>query len=452
MSRATKATKRKANGANGRRRANNTGTIEKRGNKWLARWYVYTPGGERLRRSKVLTASSVEEARKELRELTDGNALITREKEIQKGLVELEGVRAELQRIEDERPALTISRMFEAYRRHPNRPQCGAATLTRYEQEADIFAKWMSDNYPEAKEVRQVSREVAAAFLDSLSKRVSANTYNKYTSLLRLIWRTIGDEARCLVNPWDGVKRKGQPKTNGRRALTIEELAKVTADLTGEMRVLFALGIYTGLRLGDCVMMDWGSIDLVRRVIVTIPRKTARTGREVEIPIHPVLFAILTETPSHHHTGRVLPETAALYERDDSAVSKQIRAIFERAGIETAKSVEGYSRNVAAVGFHSLRHSFVSMMGNAGAPLALVQSIVGHSNPMMTAHYFHAKTDALSNAVKTLPALMGDTIDAEPAAPSTGNFAAFCAIWEQMTAEEHEEAQQWIAQREKDLI
>jgi integrase len=234
--------------------------------------------------------------------------------------------------------------------------------------------------------------------------------------------------------------------------LTVEELAKVTADLTGEMRVLFALGIYTGLRLGDCVMMDWGSVDLVRRVIVTIPRKTARTGREVEIPIHPVLFAILTETPSHHHTGRVLPETAALYERDDSAVSKQIRAIFERAGIETAKSVEGYSRNVAAVGFHSLRHSFVSMMGNAGAPLALVQSIVGHSNPMMTAHYFHAKTDALSNAVKTLPALMGDTIDAEPAAPSTGNFAAFCAIWEQMTAEEHEEAQQWIAQREKDLI
>jgi hypothetical protein len=40
---------------------------------------------------------------------------------------------------------------------------------------------------------------------------------------------------------------------------------------------------------------------------------------------------------------------------------------------------------------------------------------------------------------------MGDTIDAEPAAPSTGNFAAFCAIWEQMTAEEREQAKQWIA-------
>lgn len=447
MSKAT--SKRKANGANGRRRANNTGTLEKRGNKWLARWYVYTPSGDRLRRSKVLTASSVEEARKELHELTDGNALITREKEIQKGLVELEGVRAELQRIEDERPALTISGMFEAYRKHPNRPQCGAATLECYRQQADIFAKWMADNYSEAKEVRQVSREVAAAFLDSLSKRTSPNTYNKYVSLLRLIWRTIGEEARCLVNPWDGVQRKAQPKTNGRRALTVEELAKVTADLTGEMRVLFALGIYTGLRLGDCVMMDWGSIDLVRRVIVTIPRKTARTGREVEIPIHPVLFSMLEEIEANKRKGHLLPNIAADYLRDSARITDRIQAIFRNAGIETKKAVEGYSRSATAVGFHSLRHSFVSMMGNAGAPLALVQSIVGHSNPMMTAHYFHAKTDALSNAVKTLPALMGDTIDAEPAAPSTGNFATFCAIWEQMTAEEREQAQQWIVQQRK---
>ena len=42
-------------------------------------------------------------------------------------------------------------------------------------------------------------------------------------------------------------------------------------------------------------------------------------------------------------------------------------------------------------------------MGNAGAPLALVQAIVGHANPMMTAHYFHARTDALAEAVSALP-------------------------------------------------
>ena len=441
-------TKRKANGANGRRRKNNTGTLEKRGDKWLARWYILTPQGSRQRLSKVLKASSIEEARKELRELTDGDALISREREIEKNLVALEGVRAELQKFNDSKPALLLAGMFEAYRKHPNRPQCGAATLTRYEQQAQKYVDWMAEHYPAAQEMRSVSREMAAAFLSSLSNRVSANTYNKYASLLRLIWRTVGEDARCVANPWEGVKRKAQPKSNGRRALTVEELARVTANLVGEMRLLFALGIYTGLRLGDCVLLDWGAVDLVRRVIVTIPRKTARTGREIEIPIHPVLLAMLSETPHKHPKGYILPKTAADYLRDDSKITKHIRAVFERAGIQTAKTVAGYSREVSIVGFHSLRHSFVSMMGNAGAPLALVQSIVGHSNPMMTAHYFHAKTDALANAVGNLPALMGETIeptDTTPAPPmESPRLAAFRSLWAEMDAGERKEVKKII--------
>ncbi len=66
------------------------------------------------------------------------------------------------------------------------------------------------------------------------------------------------------------------------------------------------------------------------------------------------------------------------------------------------------------VSFHSLRHTFVSLAANAGVPLAIVQAIVGHSNPAMTRHYFHESTDALKNAVATLPDVCG-TLHALPA-------------------------------------
>ena len=344
----------------------------------------------------------------------------------------------------------------------------GAATLAHYEGEVERFVDWMAVHYPEAKEMRQVSRDVAAAFLADFGAKVSPNTYNKYVSLLRLVWRTIGEEAKCGLNPWDGVRRKVQPKTNGRRALTVDELAKVTADLTGEMRLLFAFGIYTGLRLGDCALMEWGKIDMVRRAIITTPRKTAKNGKEVEIPLHPVLYALLDETPEQKRSGYVMPETAELYERDNSAVAKRIRAIFEGAGIATTKEVEGYSQAVAEVGFHSLRHSFVSLMGNAGAPLALVQSIVGHANPMMTAHYFHARTDALANAVGNLPMLMGETVDAAAisADAPTGHaerdanasvdnvlqtpktrLETFKAAFLAMSSKERKAAMKWIAKK-----
>ena len=461
--------KRKTNGANGRRRMNNTGTLEKRGSKWLARWYIYTPQGKRIRKSQMLKADSIDQAREKLRDLTEGNALITREKMLERNRVEMEGVRAELQRVEDTKPALSLADMFDVFLSSPERPQkSGEDTLTMYESQAARFVAWMKRHHPDAKEMRQVSREVAAAFLDELGKTVSPNTYNKYLALLRLFWRILGEQARCVVNPWDKAQRKEQPKTNGRRALTVEELVRVTSNLDGEMRLLFALGIYTGLRLGDCATMEWGKIDLVRRIIVTTPRKTAKTGKEVAIPIHPVLASMLAETPKKKRTGYVLPTTAEAYLRDSAKITDMVKQIFEAAGITTQKEVAGYSKAVAEVGFHSLRHSFVSLMGNAGAPLALVQSIVGHSNPMMTAHYFHARTDALATAVGNLPALMAETegqnIDADaPTSPAeredgTGGatmpanaatrLEAFKAAFRALAAGERKAAAAWMATQE----
>lgn len=449
------------NGANGRRRANNTGTLERRGKNWLARWYVYTPQGKRLRKSQMIVADDLDGARDKLRELTEGNALMSAEKDLKRDMERLQGVKAEIQRFKDSRPALSLADMFAAYEDSPDRPQkSGCDTMRQYEMQIGRFVAWVSEHYPEATEMRQVSKEVATEFLSYIGKTLSPNTYNKYATLLRAVWRTLGETARCKYNPWEGVRRKAQSEENGRRALTIEELTRVCSTLTGEMRVLFALGLYTGLRLGDCALMDWGTVDMVRRVIVTTPRKTKKKKTVVEIPLHPVLYAILDETPTRRRTGYLMPDMAATYERDTSAVAARIRRVFEAAGFKTQAEVDGYANAVAKVGFHSLRHTFVSLMGNAGAPLALVQSIVGHSNPMMTAHYFHARTDALANAVGNLPAITGETIDADatespaertdaptdaetPTRPGT-RLQAFKAAFDALTAQERIKALQWI--------
>ena len=455
-----------ANGANGRRRANNTGTLEKRGDKWLARWYVYTPQGKRIRKSQMIAAGSIDEARAKLRDLTEGNALMSAEKDIRRDMERLQGVKAEIQRFEDSRPALTLADMFTAYENSPDRPQkSGSDTMRQYELQIGRFVAWMAAHYPEATEMRQVSKEIAAAFLSDFGKTISPNTYNKYTTILRTIWRTLGKKARCIDNPWEGVRRKPQSDENGRRALTIEELTRICSTLAGEMRMLFALGIYTGLRLGDCALMDWGAIDMMRRVIVTTPRKTKKHKTVVEIPIHLALYTMLDETPREKRTGYVMPEMAATYTRDRAAVTDRIRRAFESAGFKTRAEVDGYANAVAKVGFHSLRHTFVSLMGNAGAPLALVQSIVGHSNPMMTAHYFHARTDALANAVGNLPALMGETIDAEaatspaertdaptdtePPTDAETRLRTFKAAYMALTDADRQAAAAWIAEQNR---
>ena len=162
----------------------------------------------------------------------------------------------------------------------------------------------------------------------------------------------------------------------------------------------------------------------------------------VTIPIHPSLHAVLAETPQGARRGPVMPQTAATYERDAATVTDRAQRVFRSCGIETSTR-NGGGRAKVDIGFHSLRHTFVSMSANAGAPLAVVQRLVGHSTPAMTMHYYHGTTDAARAAVNALPALLGADggRDAQGAADApTGRVAALCDIARGMTEAELAEA------------
>jgi len=443
-----KGKKAKANGANGRRRTNGTGTLERRGARWLARWYVYDAHGNRLRKSQIIEAEGIDAARERLRELTEGNALMSREKEIRRDLAKLEGVAAQRREWEDKQPATTLQDAFDEYERSGLRPDSGERTLADYRGYFDGFLSWIATNRPDYIELRDVTQADAEAYAADLKTRTAAGTYNKRVVFFRCLWRVLAESktAKLVCNPWERI-RKREVVEHTRRELTIEELVKVCGSLTGEMRTLFAVGVYSGLRLGDAALLDWGAVDLARLRIALIPRKTKRHahGKPVIIPIHPALASILAETPPDERTGYVVPELAELYTRNDSLLCRRISAVFAAAGIATQSKREG-ERAKVDVGFHSLRHSFVSLSANAGTPLVLVQAIVGHSNPAMTRHYFHESENALTNAVAALPDVTGADTKPEVADAVAGRFRSFCAAWDALrTDEERAKAFEYVA-------
>ena len=75
---------------------------------------------------------------------------------------------------------------------------------------------------------------------------------------------------------------------------------------------------------------------------------------------------------------------------------------------------------MASASFHSLRHSAVSLLREAGAPLSVTMAIVGHSTLAIHDTYSHAGEAALKQAVAALPSVMGEpipkTLPALPAA------------------------------------
>lgn len=213
----------------------------------------------------------------------------------------------------------------------------------------------------------------------------------------------------------------------------------MAARLDGEMRVLFAVGIYTGLRLGDCAQLEWGQVDLVRRFISLVPRKTARkNGRSVTIPIHPVLMGILLETDPQRRVGFVMPKLAAQYSIRACTISHEVSRIFREAGIETVVEGQDGWRKRALVSFHSLRHTFVSLSANAGVPLAVVQSIVGHATAEMTRHYYHESQGALVSAVAALPDVVKSGVMVEGVEDASARAKAVCAAFDALDERERD--------------
>ncbi len=431
------------------RRAKGTGTVQKHGRTYRAVWIV---DGKTFTRSTG--TADKREAEKRLAEFVApyrlkqqaGKDSAAAKTAAAAGLDAVTAsalsAAASVKRAAAGRLLVPLSKAWDAFNTSLSRKTVSAEVNRIYKSRWGVFRAWMEANRPGIVGLADVDTDAAEAFMREIRAKRSPKTFNDYRVLLAQVWKVLNKAAGLEgFNPWRDDIEAMDKDTHPRRELTAEELERVVAPLEGEMRVLFAVGIYTGLRLGDAVNLSWGAVDLVRGFIQWTPHKTAKHGTVVRIPLFPALASILAETPAKERRGLVLPGLAAEYngtvetDADGNKIRKRghpqytaerVRKVFEAAGIETQGRAGRMNpksqteRKAVEVGFHSLRHTFVSLCANAGVPLHIVQAIVGHTNAAMTAHYFHVSDDALRGAVAVLP----DVFRAPAALPAHGGEVA----------------------------
>ena len=315
---------------------------------------------------------------------------------------------------------LPLAEAWHHYEMSPNRRDIARSTLENKRNAWMAFARWIETNHLEITELAQVTREAVAEYLAEFRCHHSAATYNGQVCILREVFRILADKAGITDNPWDGVCLRADDSLS-RRELTLDERLYAAAVKRGpEWKLLVMTGIYTGLRLGDCCRLAWESVNLERAVIQVIPEKTKRHahGRPVTIPIHAELLSALSLTPQDKRKGHVNPKVAEAYLTTKWRVDENLRQIFKAAHITMSVRVEGRCRKSVVASFHSLRHTFVSLSANAGVPLPVVQSIVGHCSTAMTRHYYHENEAALRQVVAAIPTIGGGTV--KRSAASTG--------------------------------
>jgi len=309
---------------------------------------------------------------------------------------------------------LPLADVWPAYLAAPGRPDSGPETLVQYQTHVNRFARWAQKTHADLKTLRGVTPAIAgeySAYLDS--RKVSGNTFNKHIQFLKLLFRVLKNKIHLEENPFEGIARKKRYAKHSRRELTIEELLHVLNTAQGDLSLLLFLGATTGLRLGDCCTLKWSEVDLLRGIIRRIPNKIAHlqeNPKPVIIGIPRELGLKLGRAPRQGEY--VLSQFAEMYQSGDRPrITREIQKYFKDCGLRVHAEGTGKdtgTRAVVEVGFHSLRHTYVSLHAQRGTPAAVIQANVGHSNPAMTAHYTHVSEQTARQVAGVLPSFSGE--------------------------------------------
>ncbi|MDD4871308.1 MAG: site-specific integrase, partial [Kiritimatiellae bacterium] len=397
-----------------------TGYLFKRGDTYYLEYMIT---GKRVKRALKDVAgnpiTTLKDARTRQTELMGPLLVSNKEETLREITNQLNDVAEQRQSVEGAvQKSLEIDRAWDEYLASSKRPDTGAETLRQYSFQFGRFLQWVKKNHPEVVAVRHVTLMIAEAYVRDLKESgFSAGTFNKHRNLLSLVFRVLKEKTGLTSNPWEDITRRKETQQS-RREFTAEELERIIHTAPADLRVLFALGIYTGMRLGDCCTLRWAEVDLLRGIIIRVPLKTIRgRAKPIHVPMHPQLTSMLHEL---HRSLKlrmipeyVLPKTAGTYIQKRDIITDRIQRHFLNNGIDIHKKGTGYQikrdkeglpvknsngnvevrytgkRAIIEVGFHSFRHTFVSLCSEAKISPAVVQNLVGHSNPAMTRHYTH---------------------------------------------------------------
>lgn len=259
------------------------------------------------------------------------------------------------------------------------------------------------------KGINEFTEEHAGGFVAYMAERgLSKNSAGKHITFFTRVWKVLAD----TENPWRNQHPQGHGRKIGRRPFNLDMQRRIISHCEGEYKVLHLILAYTGLRLVDACYLKIEEVNFEKKIIELYPQKTRNRGdnpMKAKIGLHPSLAMPLRNQMDGRSAGYFLPEIAATYERDHTAVSKLIRKQIETAtGLNCTIKTEGRVRAVTVYGAHSHRKALEDAMREAGVHIMVAMKIMGHKDANSeTQTYSYVKDAEVREAIeKCMPNLL----------------------------------------------
>lgn len=194
------------------------------------------------------------------------------------------------------------------------------------------------------------------------------------------------------------------PKSKGkeRGVFTPEQVGILAREASPDWKTAILCGYFLGARLSDIVNLRWQDVDMVAGVVSYRQRKT---DEPTTTALHPDLHRHL-ESIAGDSGEFVMPSLAGRSTGGCRGLSSDFNGIMRRAGIAQDRTESKSGRSFAALSFHSLRHTFESVLANAGVSAEVRREITGRADDVAQRGYTHVQLETMRVALAKIPGVM----------------------------------------------
>lgn len=259
------------------------------------------------------------------------------------------------------------------------------------------------------KDIKAYAKHLSEQRSGKRKKGLSPSSVTKNMVPLKALFADAHEDETIKRNPTLGVRinvARDEPDEEPRaKAMTREELRLVLAALPKAWRPFFHLLATTGLRISEAIGLEWRDVDLgvtphlkLRRQHYrgdTRPLKSAHSRRTIPVP--PSTAKMLRERRAEHYAGEEAPVFASRTDKHRSASN------LRRPLNKTTKDL-----GLGGIGFHTFRHTYASILFEAGTNVKKVQTLLGHHSPSFTLEtYVHLMDEGVGDLDHLDDALRG---------------------------------------------
>jgi integrase len=249
--------------------------------------------------------------------------------------------------------------------------------------------------------IDEISSETLADF--AAHRQAEGLQVSTINSSLRIVRRVLRLAVEWGVSESSPKVRLLPGERHRERVVTPQEEAKYLSAAPEPVASISAVLCDTGLRPEECFRLRWEAITWAngRHGTLLVTHGKTAAARRV-LPMTPRVRGILEtrwETAGKPVEGWIWTAPTRSGHIESSSLKKQHARAFKTLREEAAKNNENAIRPFV---LYSLRHTFLTRLGESGCDAWTLARIAGHSNVSMSSRYVHPSEDAVLTAMARL--------------------------------------------------